>query len=269
MPAKVIVNDDIAQKMRAMYEAGASCREVGIAFGFRNKGTARNVLLEAGAVMDRSRSISIKKMGQPSPLKGRPKPPEQVEKMRQSRLGKPGKKGHVFTAESRARMRETRLRLIDANPEILARLHEAAAARPRMPVQEVSRRTKQRGAYKRLVRRLLTGGKRGRSADILGYTRDQFVEHIENQFEPGMEWEPDVHVDHIVPVAAFFDFGISEPRVVNALCNLRPLTASANRAKSDKYPRENFDSDLALIISTIGLTAVSDNGRTIYKQGIK
>lgn len=269
MPAKIEVSDDVSVKMLAMYDSGYSCKDVGVAFGFSNKGTVRKILISAGAVMNRGRSISKKATGRPSALKGRTKTPEQIEKMRQARIGKPGKKGYVFSDESRARMRETRLRLIAENPDLLKRMRDGWSARERMSKDEVVRREKQRFAYKRLVRRLLTTKKCGRSADLLGYTREQFVAHIENQFKPGMGWGGDTQIDHIVPVAAFFEFGIVDPKIVNALCNLRPMNATDNRKKSDKYPRENFEDDLEKILSTIEITSVSDNGRTAYKQGIK
>lgn len=250
MPAKITFTDAEILAFVARYEAGESCRllaeERGVA-----KNTIRQALLGAGVEMDRKRSQSNSATGRPSPRRGAVMTPETRQRMSQARKGVPGKKGHRFTPESRALMRDTRLRLMRDHPELLEKLREGAAAIPRLAPEERTRRNVQRSAYKRLIRRLLTGKKPGRSVEMLGYTRDQFVAHIESQFTPGMSWGPEMHIDHLVPVSAFFAHGITDPRIVNALCNLRPLTAAANRAKSDRYPAEQFQGDLARILATI------------------
>lgn len=64
----------------------------------------------------------------------------------------------------------------------------------------------------------------------LGYTTAEFKAHIEQQFEPWMTWtnHGEWHIDHIVPVLWFVEQGITDPAVVNALTNLRPLSRQAN-----------------------------------------
>lgn len=60
---------------------------------------------------------------------------------------------------------------------------------------------------------------------LLDYSRDQLRKIIEDQFLEGMSW--DNHglwqIDHIIPLNCFVKAEIYDPKIVNALCNLRPL----------------------------------------------
>jgi hypothetical protein len=84
------------------------------------------------------------------------------------------------------------------------------------------------------------GGKNGRSWEqLVGYTVDDLMRHLERQFLKGMTWEnygPEWHVDHIVPDSSF-DYDTpdcAEFSAAWALTNLRPLWANDNVRKSDK-----------------------------------
>lgn len=74
-----------------------------------------------------------------------------------------------------------------------------------------------------------------RTFQYLGYTKADFVAHIERQFTNGMTWDNygKWHVDHIVPVAHFVRNGITDVRTINALSNLQPLWKLDNLRKSD------------------------------------
>ncbi|WP_313666118.1 hypothetical protein [Shinella sp.] len=80
--------------------------------------------------------------------------------------------------------------------------------------------------------------KEGRTADILGYTANQFRLRIECQFKAGMDWSNhgEWHVDHKKPIAAFLAQGITNPRIINALCNLQPMWREENQAKGAQWP---------------------------------
>jgi len=72
---------------------------------------------------------------------------------------------------------------------------------------------------------------------VLGYTPDKLRQHIERQFTKGMGWhnKGEWHIDHIIPVAAFWfetehDDGF---RQAYALSNLRPIWAKDNLRKRD------------------------------------
>lgn len=78
--------------------------------------------------------------------------------------------------------------------------------------------------------------KMSKSEALLGYTGQELRAHIERQFLKGMGWHNRRawHIDHIVPVAALLKRGVTEPAVINALSNLRPLWADDNKEKRDK-----------------------------------
>ena len=101
-----------------------------------------------------------------------------------------------------------------------------------------------RSAKDALRRTLLKGSKAGqRTFDLLGYTREQLISHLEKQFSPGMSWENygsnGWHIDHIVPLSAF---NYTDPSHIDfkrawALSNLRPLWAAENLRKHAKLDR--------------------------------
>lgn len=95
-----------------------------------------------------------------------------------------------------------------------------------------------------MVRRLVMVGKGGRktvSAEAyVGYTGEQFRAHIEGQFVEGMTWanHGEWHVDHIHPVSAYLKAGVDDPKIINALSNLRPIWAVENLRKGDRVMGE-------------------------------
>lgn len=85
------------------------------------------------------------------------------------------------------------------------------------------------------------GGKaQARTEDLLGYTLAELQDHIERQFTKGMDWEAfhrgEIHIDHIVPVAAFKPTSAKCPefKACWALANLRPMWAKDNIRKGAK-----------------------------------
>lgn len=91
----------------------------------------------------------------------------------------------------------------------------------------------------RAVNLSLKVGKEGRSwRDLVPYSLDDLMRHIERQFLRGMSWDNrgEWHIDHIVPVASFT---FSSPddaefKAAWALTNLRPMWARENQRKSDE-----------------------------------
>ena len=82
-------------------------------------------------------------------------------------------------------------------------------------------------------------GKGGRSwRDLLGYTPDELMAHLERQFVKGMAWDNvgDWHIDHIVPLSSFTFDSVDDPefRRAWALPNLRPLWGKDNQRKQAK-----------------------------------
>lgn len=89
------------------------------------------------------------------------------------------------------------------------------------------------------IRGVLNKTKNYRTAfEILGYTKEELISHIEKQFLSGMTWEnvSDWHIDHIKPVSSFgiTNWNDDDIRAVWALSNLRPLWAKDNLKKGAK-----------------------------------
>lgn len=80
-------------------------------------------------------------------------------------------------------------------------------------------------------------GSRKKMEKLHGYTFEQLVARIEFQFKDGMSWEnrSEWHIDHRKPISRFLEQGITDPKIVNALSNLRPMWASENLSKGAKF----------------------------------
>lgn len=89
-----------------------------------------------------------------------------------------------------------------------------------------------RGLVRRLVT-LKTYRKHARTQAVLGYSVQEFRAHIESLWTSGMSWDNHGawHIDHVTPVAVLLRRGERDPARINALANLQPLWADANRAK--------------------------------------
>jgi len=81
----------------------------------------------------------------------------------------------------------------------------------------------------------------GKTELLLGYTCKELQNHIFNhpnwQLCKGIDWD----VDHIFPIKAFLEAGITYPKVINSLDNLQPLPKEINASKSCKYNKEEFE----------------------------
>lgn len=82
--------------------------------------------------------------------------------------------------------------------------------------------------------------KNKKSAELLGYDYKELQRHIQSHPDwdslKGKKW----HTDHVFPIKAFIDHGISDLKIINALDNLRPLAASQNLCKNAKYDKDQF-----------------------------
>jgi hypothetical protein len=68
----------------------------------------------------------------------------------------------------------------------------------------------------------------------LGYTPEEFKDHIEKQFSKGMGWSnmKDWQIDHIIPICTAIT--LEDVCRLNQLSNLRPMWAKENNVKSNK-----------------------------------
>jgi len=82
--------------------------------------------------------------------------------------------------------------------------------------------------------------KEQKSYKLLGYNHIQLKEHIINhpnwEIVKNKKW----HIDHIFPIKAFLEYGITDVSLINCLDNLQPLDAKKNLCKNDKYDKREF-----------------------------
>ena len=92
-----------------------------------------------------------------------------------------------------------------------------------------------------------------KTQQLLGYTPQDLMRHLESQSNWPQIKDDEWHIDHIFPIKAFVEHGITDPKIINALDNLQPLDAKENLTKSDTYNKQDFLAYLA----TKGITLSS------------
>jgi len=97
--------------------------------------------------------------------------------------------------------------------------------------------------YRKSLRRTLAALKQKKmtySHKLLGYTARDLQRHIMNH--PNWEKVKDAawHLDHIFPVRAFVEHGITDIKLINCLENLQPLSEKENISKNDNYDKDKF-----------------------------
>ena len=138
---------------------------------------------------------------------------------------------------------------ISKNPEKHRDFHRRWVANDPENAREAARRgsrkrrldpqTRCRMAFSTALWASLVGiRKRRPTFELLGYTREQLISHLERQFQRGMSWDNygDWHIDHIRPLSSFKIASKDDPSIQEAwgLSNLRPLWARENILKKDK-----------------------------------
>lgn len=78
------------------------------------------------------------------------------------------------------------------------------------------------------------------AADMLGYDAKQLLEHLETFPTWPLLKDKEWHLDHIFPVKAFVDHGITDVKTICCLKNLQPLLAADNLTKGSKYDQIQF-----------------------------
>jgi len=85
--------------------------------------------------------------------------------------------------------------------------------------------------------------KNGHYFDILGYTPEELIVHLENQFTEGMTWKNygEFHVDHKLPISSFNIKEIGDEEFMRCWCldNLQPMWGEENIRKSNKILEDN------------------------------
>lgn len=80
--------------------------------------------------------------------------------------------------------------------------------------------------------------KNGHYFDILKYTPEQLMSHLEDKFSENMSWDNygEWHVDHVKPISSFMILEIGDEEFMNcwSLGNLQPMWGVDNIKKSNK-----------------------------------
>ena len=121
-------------------------------------------------------------------------------------------------------------------------------SRPAMKADETSwywkpinviRRRIGKGLRDSLNSRNGTIAKNNTTFELLPYTKEELVSHLESRLTDGMSWDnmSEWHIDHIRPVASFNFDSTEHPDFKKcwALNNLQPLWAADNIRKGDKW----------------------------------
>jgi hypothetical protein len=193
-------------------------------------GKINRILRQNNVEFDLKAKISAKNKGN-TYKRGKKLSPESCKRISESQKGKRSPTlGKVYTAEERKNISEGVKRAFAKNP--MQRVVDARLI-------GVHKITKARHRCKLLLHRVLkvTGRKKAtKTYEALGYTEKDLIKHLEAQFTKGMNWEDreSFHIDHIKPVSWFIHQGITDPKIINALSNLRPMIPTENRSKSTK-----------------------------------
>ena len=135
-------------------------------------------------------------------------------------------------------------------------------------------------ASRNILRRVLDGKISDSMAiALLGYTPVQLRARIESTWQPGMDWSnhgrAGWHIHHIRPVMQFAYLGVIDPKIVNALDNLRAVWKHqhrfAHRRRSSVVPALALRSISAPApdeLSTDYWYAPSFSGAEIFKEMI-
>lgn len=126
------------------------------------------------------------------------------------------------------------------------RLKESAKMRKRRATLPwFNLKTRMSSRIAQMLRGTQKGKARKSTFELVGYTSEQLVAHIESHFEKGMSWDnvlrSEIHIDHRIPVS-FFKADDPESlqfKMCWALANLRPVWALENMSKNAKLP-DNF-----------------------------
>lgn len=96
--------------------------------------------------------------------------------------------------------------------------------------------------YKALDSSLQATGKIkvGRTSDMIGYGPKELQAHIVNHPNWAAVKDGDWALDHIFPIAAFVEHGITDLKIINSLDNLQPLSRELNESKGAEYDKDDF-----------------------------
>jgi len=85
---------------------------------------------------------------------------------------------------------------------------------------------------------------RYKTFDLLGYTVDDLIKHLESRFQEGMTWDNygKWEMDHVIPDSWFNYESMTDNDFKKSwsLENLQPMWASLNRSKGNRFSKEDL-----------------------------
>jgi len=78
------------------------------------------------------------------------------------------------------------------------------------------------------------------SHKLLGYTARELQSHLEKHPSWEKLKDTDWHLDHIFPIKAFFEHGITDIALINCLDNLQPLSQKKNNSTVSHWFHASF-----------------------------
>ncbi len=87
----------------------------------------------------------------------------------------------------------------------------------------------------RITLKKFNNNKTCKTEKMLGYSALDLKKFIENHPNWNNVKNKKWSIDHIFPIKAFWDYGISDPTIINGLDNLQPLCHNENVKKNCKY----------------------------------
>ena len=89
------------------------------------------------------------------------------------------------------------------------------------------------------IRSAVNRGARSKAVEnMIGYTVNELIIHLEKQFTKGMTWDKfkngEIHIDHIIPKSSFDLNDLNNWRICWGMANLRPIWAKDNIKKGKK-----------------------------------
>jgi NUMOD3 motif len=260
LPAKIDwTPESVATIVRAYRAAEKSTHDLAREWGVAVN-TIRGLLLAQGVQLTNGpRVMSRKRAGRPSVRKGAKHSEEAKRKMSLASRGHKRGIGRAISDGTRAKMSASRRKVFKDRPELFQAWRAGArkaAARTRLSDAQRRATARARSALKAMLRRVLRRSGQTKVAPterMLGYSRFQLIAHLESQFDPGMAWSVSrsFHIDHIVPITVFLGRGVSDPRLINSLSNLRPLGPRENQSRSNRYDPTRWKDDYRRIYLSV------------------
>lgn len=164
-----------------------------------------------------------------------------AQKERYKRLGISHEWDRGRYARDAEKIKRRMKRYYEQNQEKVLARHRSLEGREAARRREAEKRKcphyRMHTAVSRHIRDAIRDKGRRHVFDLLPYSREELVAHLERQFAKGMSWEnygrDGWHIDHIVPRSAFSYTSADDPdfQACWALTNLRPMWASDNIRK--------------------------------------